>query len=137
MTIPRVKPGETINISLTAIVKELEGDQKQKQITNKATLTADGIDAIISNEITHTIVATPNSGSNDPSIDQVEKGTYRISGTIWLDANQNGSRDEDEQRMSGIPVILINAENGQIVQDITTKREKKQEKIRKMKKKEK
>ena len=127
VTIPRVKPGETINISLTAIVKELEGDQKQKQITNKATLTADGIDAIISNEITHTIVATPNSGSDDPSIDQVEKGTYRISGTIWLDANQNGSRDEDEQRMSGIPVILINAENGQIVQDITTKREKKQE----------
>ncbi len=121
-----LKEGETLNISITTIAEELEVGVNEKKVTNKAVVLAKGVEEVTSNEITHTIV-NKQTNIDDPSIDKPEEGTHTISGIAWLDENGNGKRDENEKRMSGIPVILINAENGQIVKDITTGKEKKQE----------
>lgn len=119
--------GETLSISIKAIAKNLGNGVKQKEVTNTATVKADGIEEITSNQITHTIVAKAGSSVDDPSTDGKEEGTYSISGIAWLDSNHDGRRDDNEERLSNIPVILMNADNGQIVQDITTKKEKKQQ----------
>ena len=46
--------------------------------------------------------------------------TYRVSGTAWLDNNENGMRDEKEERLSGISAMLVNSETGVIKNKITT-----------------
>ena len=121
-----LKEGETLNVSIITTAKELSTDINERKVTNKASVLANGVEEVTSNEITHTIVQKQTS-SNDPSTDKPVEGTHTISGIAWLDENSNGKRDEGEKRMAGIPVILINAENGQIVKDITTGREKKQQ----------
>lgn len=126
VTIPTIKPGDTVELTITVEANKLEDGVLKKDIKNIVKVKATDINEIIANEITHTIVPKQTS-SNDPSTDKPIEGTHTISGIAWLDENSNGKRDEGEQRMSGIPVILINAENGQIVKDITTGREKKQE----------
>ncbi len=123
-----LEPEETLTVSIKTTVKELEDGVEKKQIVSKATVLADTVDTITSNEITHTIVVRDHHAEKDPSTGgNVEKGTHTISGIAWLDTNGDGKRDEEEQRMAGIPVILINADNGQIVKDITTGNEKKQQ----------
>ena len=46
--------------------------------------------------------------------------TYKISGTAWLDSNENGMRDADEKIMSGISAKLVNSESGVIQKAVTT-----------------
>lgn len=121
-----LKEGETLNVSIKAIAEELEDGANERKVTNKATVIATGLEEVTSNEITHTIVEKQAS-IDDPSIDEPIEGTHTISGIAWLDENGNGKRDENEKRMAGIPVILIDAQNGQIVKDIKTGKEKKQE----------
>ncbi|MFQ8987758.1 MAG: SdrD B-like domain-containing protein [Intestinibacter sp.] len=49
---------------------------------------------------------------------------YSITGTAWLDSNQNGQRDENETLLSDIEVLLLDKQTSQIVQDIDTKQNK-------------
>ena len=42
------------------------------------------------------------------------EGTRTISGTAWLDANENGQRDSDESALSGINVRLLDLQNNTI-----------------------
>lgn len=128
ITIGGLRSQEVLTVSLKATVQELEEGVNKKQVANKATVSAKGVKEVVSNEITHTLVASANKPNEDPSTGgNTQEGTNGISGIAWLDTNNDGKRDDEEQRMSGIPVLLLNAENGQIVKDITTGKEKKQE----------
>lgn len=116
---------ETVDITITVTANALNsGDTKQ--VTNKVTVTAKDMEEITANEVTHTIV-TKQTSVDDPSIDEPVEGTYSISGIAWLDANGDGKRDENETRLANIPILLINADNGQIVLDKETGKEKKQQ----------
>ena len=121
-----LKAGESTTVSIKATVGKLEENTSKKEIRNTVKIEADTIPEITSNEVVHTIVSKQNA-ADDPSIDEPVEGTHSISGIAWLDANSDGKRDDDEQRMSNIPVILINADNGQIVKDIVTGKDKIQE----------
>lgn len=44
-----------------------------------------------------------------------ESSTYSISGTVWLDENEDGRRIESEKRLTGVTVKLFNAETNSIV----------------------
>ena len=46
--------------------------------------------------------------------------TYKVSGTAWLDSNENGMRDEGESILPGISVKLVNSESGLIIKTVTT-----------------
>lgn len=116
---------ETVDITITVTANALNsGDTKQ--VTNKVTVTAKDMEEITANEVTHTII-TKQTSIDDPSIDEPVEGTYSISGIAWLDANGDGKRDENETRLANIPILLINADNGQIVLDKETGKEKKQQ----------
>lgn len=119
--------GSTVDVTIKAIAENLEAGMTQREVTNIAKVEAEGITEILSNSITHTIIEKESVDSNDPSVDKPSEGTYSISGVAWVDSNQDGKRDDDEAKLPRITVMLINAENGQIVTDITTGKEKKQE----------
>ena len=64
-----------------------------------------------------------NENQNQPEEEnnnknEAKKGT--ISGLVWLDANRNGQRDSDESTMSNIEVMLLNTDNGEVNEKITT-----------------
>lgn len=119
--------GAVVDMKITAIAQSLEKGTSKKEVTNVVKVTADGLDEVTSNEIKHTIVQRNTSSVDDPTIDKPVEGTYKISGLAWLDENGNGRRDDDEKTLGNISVVLINAENGQIVKDITTGKNKIQE----------
>ncbi len=124
VSITGLDAGAVVDMKITAIAQSLEQGTSKKEITNIVKVTADGLDEITSNEVKHTIVKRNTSSVDDPTIDKPVDGTSKISGLAWLDANGNGRRDDDEKTLGNISVVLINAENGQIVKDITTGKNK-------------
>lgn len=51
----------------------------------------------------------PNNNSN-----QGEEKTYTISGTAWLDANEDGKRDQEEEKLGDIDVKLVNLQTNRV-----------------------
>lgn len=119
--------GSIVNMSVKVVAEKLEAGTTKREITNIAKVQADGVSEILSNSITHTIVPKDGGDIKDPSTEVPQEGTYTISGVAWLDSNNDGKRDDDETRLPRIPVMLINAEDGKVVTDITTGKEKKQD----------
>ncbi len=60
-----------------------------------------------------------NPNSNDDSNKKQEK-TYTISGTAWLDENEDGKRDASEKTLSEINVKLLNLDNNSLTTTTTT-----------------
>lgn len=51
----------------------------------------------------------PNNNSN-----QGGEKTYTISGTAWLDANEDGKRDQEEEKLGDIDVKLVNLQTNSV-----------------------
>lgn len=100
---------EIITIEVSAIIDAIEQDTK---VTNYAIVSCDGMEDVKSNSISHTI----KKYESKPS-DEVDKETKRISGQVWEDKNNDGIKDEDEPRMSGVEVILNDVSTNKIVRD--------------------
>lgn len=64
------------------------------------------------NGVTHIIEGT--GGTDSPG----GNGTYRISGVIWVDENNDGRKDTTEEKLSGIRVTLFDQTTGNIVKDV-------------------
>lgn len=63
-----------------------------------------------------------NGGQNNGENGQGNNGTsqtpkYTITGSAWLDANENGSRDSGEKYLEGINVSLVDIQNKKFVTD--------------------
>lgn len=125
IALPNLPAGEKVELNIQATVLDLRKNEQEKEISNVITVSANNIKEIKSNEIKHIIVK--NTSSDDPTTDgETQEGTYTISGRAWLDENKNGKRDEEEKLLDNIQVLLINAENGQIVKDSKTNQPKMQ-----------
>ena len=127
ISIYEISPEESITLTIT-VKADLLPDKNDKTITTYATIDASGFDKIESNKVNVTIeydanahIVKDDDGKKD---DSTTTNTYKITGTAWLDSNRNGMRDEDEQLLSGIKVILAYKKTGQIVKDRTTNEEK-------------
>jgi hypothetical protein len=73
----------------------------------------DGVDIFI-NPITISVTGTGDFvNDNDPIIN----GKYSISGTAWLDANNNGRREVTEQRIANITMKLLDNKTGKVYVD--------------------
>ena len=77
------------------------------EITNIVDIAA-FMQTITCNDVTYKI---ESSGGENPGV--VE--THEISGVAWLDENENGYKEESEQKLSNIPVVLVDEETGEIV----------------------
>ena len=125
-----IDAGEELVVNVVAVAGNLNGVQ-EKSITNFAKVSAVNVPEIQSNGITHIIeMSDKNAQTYDTSSSTSVTGsstlksniskTYRVSGTAWLDSNENGMRDTDEQTMSGISAKLVNSESGVIQKAVTT-----------------
>lgn len=127
MALSGIDAKEKIEITITAVAEELDEGALKKEVSNIIKVNAKGMEEILSNKITNKVVPASAASTDDPSTDVIEEGTYSISGIAWIDANNNGKREDEEERLKDIKVMLINAENGQIVTDISTGKEKVQQ----------
>lgn len=48
--------------------------------------------------------------------DNIEENKNLITGTVWLDENENGKRDTGEKTVDGVNVKLLNTNNGNIIE---------------------
>lgn len=125
-----IDAGEELVVNVVAVAGNLNGVQ-EKTITNYAKVSATNVPEIQSNEITHIIemseknaqtydTSSSTSVTESSTLKSNISKTYRISGTAWLDSNENGMRDVDETTMSGISAKLVNSQTGVIQKAVTT-----------------
>ena len=124
VVLPGLQPGESIDVILKMTVQPLNAGETQKEITNAVSVEANDAVVAEANKITHTIVGKGGSITNDPTTGEIQEGTYRITGTAWLDADENGKLDENEEKLAGIKVMLIDSASGKIAKDIVTGQDK-------------
>ena len=134
IAISQLAGGESTQITVIAKAAMLP-NKNDKEITNKMTLIANGYQSMNTNTVTNTIeyyqtihdqVENENPGTNpsNPSGSgnntNKPKESYKITGTAWVDKNKDGKRDDEEELLSGIQVILLNKTTSDIVKDKDT-----------------
>ena len=128
ITIPKLYRGDILNIKIKVKAKLASEQEDEKQIVNKARIYSNQVQAIELNSVKQYVeydekAHTGNKG--DP--DNNTTGTasrYKITGVAWLDSNKNGKRDDDEELLSGIRVLLIYKSNSNVVKDQDTNKQK-------------
>ena len=99
--------GETLIFVVKAAVNKITDPTKEEEDSNvKVEVEGDGTEKY-EDEIKNKI---ENEDVQDGS-------TFRISGSVWYDENRNGTKDNNEQMLSGIPVSLVDAETGDAVRN--------------------
>ena len=92
----------------------------KEKISNSATISMKGSKDIKTNEVMHRVKVNPEipdkPGTDEPGTDKPDTPTdktYSISGTAWLDENEDGIKDEKEKLLKGILVKIkqINKDN--------------------------
>ncbi len=116
-------PGNTTEVEIVATTEFLP-DQNDKEIRNKILVQSDSMADIETNEVVNYVEY--NTDINHPGIPNDDNNPgqtsnrYRITGTAWIDSNQDGRRDDGEEIVSGIQVYLLNQRQNTIVQDVDT-----------------
>lgn len=109
----KIEPSKEVNIK---IVCKVSSDIVNGKISNSATISLEGLKDIETNEVIH-ITKVTLVDSTDPvdpiNPDDPEEKTYSISGTAWLDENEDGIKGEKEKLLKGILVKIkqINEDN--------------------------
>lgn len=134
ITATNINPGEEMIVNVEALAKSLNGMQEMT-VTNSGSVISDTMtEALKSNEITHIVEADSNKANNTDEEAVENTGatantsssngnitkTYKITGTAWLDENEDGMRNDNEQKMSTITARLVNADTGVITKSVTT-----------------
>ncbi len=125
-----LEPDSILKIEIKGVIYNLDENTKSKEIKNVAKVDLGDGKYLDSNEITNTIINedwvdpndpddsgdSDNPGGTDEPGDSDNPGgtdnpddskTYSISGLAWLDKDKNGIKDNDEEVMQGIEVILL------------------------------
>ncbi len=125
-----IPAGDSLVVDVGATAVSLNG-VGERSVTNNATVAAINIDEEKSNDITHIIESSENvvSGKGEASTGQASSSstgttslskTYKITGTAWLDKNNDGMRSDGEQLMKGIKATLVDSDGGVIKQTTVT-----------------
>ena len=128
--------GETLYIDVETTAGYVYEDTK---IENSAIVQGDKINTKTSNIITHTILAqakqepiqpedpdeptnpdNPNNPDDPNNPNTPEEQKYSISGTIWNDKNEDGTRQSDEPIINGMEIMLIDMKDSSNVKAKTT-----------------
>lgn len=131
LRIATFEKGATCQVTVIAKANLLAEEKTDKEVSNIATIEGAGFDKVQSNAITNVIEynaslyegESGNNGNSNNGGNNGENGNtentagYKITGTAWLDSNQNGQREEGEETLSGIQVILFQKETNQPVKD--------------------
>lgn len=124
------KGNSKIKIKVTMQAEELAKGETEKEIVNYATISGDEFETLNSNSVKTVIEYNEEihkidyGDGNVPDDSDITQTGYKISGLAWVDANKNGQRDEEEELLPGMEVMLLNKNTNEIVKDITTGSEK-------------
>ena len=116
VNISRIPKKSKLTIELTVSGKL--SNNEDKELINKAYIYSDGFEKVELNSTNITLEY--DSKLHDNNEGEQSKQTFKITGVAWLDENTNGERDEEEQTIPGIEVMLVYKSNGQVVKDQST-----------------
>lgn len=123
-----------VDVNVQATASNLDG-AKEKTVTNEGTVSSESTDEVKSNSVTHIIQAkedveeeesSSNNGATSSDVNNNNNNnnditkTYKITGTAWIDSNENGMRDDDESRMENVTAMLVDSSSGVIKSTVTT-----------------
>ena len=125
-----IPAGETLLVDIEATATSLNG-AGERSVTNLAQVSAENVETIEANSITHIVEASGNVASEigEQSHGQASSvsnntttfsKTYKITGTAWLDKNNDGMRADNEELMKGVNATLVDSDNGVIKQTTVT-----------------
>lgn len=97
----------TLDVSLLSLGRN--------SVSNVATITGDTIN-ITTNKLEYKIERKEDS-ENPEEPENPNISLYTVSGQAWIDSNTNGQKDIEEGGVSGITVMLMDAQNGELVKD--------------------
>ncbi len=123
----RYGKGATVVAKITAKANILNDNTKDLEVTNLGSIVAQEAEPQYSNGVTTIIQRNADLYQSIPGVDNQitdQRPQYTISGIAWLDANKNGERENTEETLSGIEVILLKKQNGEIVKNIEEGKEK-------------
>ena len=124
-----ILPQDELVVELEAVATSLNG-AGERSITNSAKVSATNVDEIEANSITHIVESSDSvsseigehstgMASSSNKVSEFSK-TYKITGTAWLDKNNDGMRGEDEELMKGVTATLVDSDKGAIKQTTMT-----------------
>lgn len=99
----------TVEVKISAPIS-IESAIESKQITNSVEIED------FKKSFTYYLGSYDDNGNLKPDV--IEK-KYKISGTAWLDSSKEGRMDENESKISSIPVKAVD-KNGNVVCNTTT-----------------
>ncbi len=117
----------TAVIKVTANANILAEGATEKEVTNTGSISVNNYEPKISNTVTTIIERNPKLYGEEPGKDSEitdDRAKYTISGVAWLDENKNGQREEAEQLLPEIEVVLLKKQNGEIAKNIENGKEK-------------
>lgn len=129
---------ETAEYTVKAIVNRIPGNTKAMEISNNVVVSVDGLKLKESN-VKHILQpeannsnngnnngsnngnngngGNTNNGGNTENSNSTTTTNNVITGTAWLDTNNNGQKDSNEQLLSGILVKLVATSNNETAKD--------------------
>ena len=121
-----IPAGGTTRVTIPVIVDLENEGQDGIEVKSKGYIIVNGEQIAQTNTVTHVIeyvkAVHDNTGTDEE--EPGEDGTFKISGYVWLDNNVNGQRDEEEQTIGNVKVLLLDKATNTIVKDQTTGEEK-------------
>lgn len=124
-----IKPYSSCKITIYTNPYTLESGKKLN-VENSPKITVNSKNVNV-DKLTHTIVGSSDYTSGDPSnwgdVDDSDSdtttkaGTYIINGIAWIDLNEDGKRDESEEKLSNITAKLYNKNDGKVALDANDK----------------
>ena len=115
--------GETIEVQISAKAKLLE-DKEDKEISNKILINANNYAGIETNTVTNIIEYNSDLHEGEGGEQEPSDNRYKITGTAWIDENSDGKRNDNEERLANIQVMLLNKDANSIVRDPDSGKEK-------------
>lgn len=119
ISIYELEPGKSIDITVT-VKANLLPDKNDKTVTTVATLEATGFEKIESNKVNAIIEYDENAHQTDGKPNEPSTSTYKITGTAWLDKNKDGQKENEEELLENIQVLLIHKSNSKLVASTNT-----------------
>ena len=95
--------GQKITINVHVAANSIDNDT---DISNKAKFVHEDIGEVETNSVAHVIKHFEKTDVNVDTDDN-NKETRKVIGTVWVDANKDGVKDANEQRVSGVKVLLL------------------------------
>ena len=121
--ITRLGPGETVEIKIMAKAGLLP-DKNDKEISNKISISANNFKGAETNTVTNIIEYNSDLHEGEGGGQEPSDNRYKITGTAWMDENSDGKRNDNEERLANIQVMLLNKDANSIVRDPDSGEEK-------------